>query len=253
MVVVRVINSSYFVGRDGVTKEDTQDLVLDGVGLGLVEGDEDKGVVHEVGVVQQGLKEVASPVTGDGDGGVVAIAGHVGGDEHPLGKSVVGEVDVELSQVLDLREALLALGNRVEDDGRVVLADIVVGASLLVDPRHTLETAVGLVFLVLGPRDALVLEEVNDGRHVGDDLVKVVVLHAKVITTDGGDVVGLTGVGHAMVSAQSDTLACEPGERCCHDGQFYYYYYYYRSCNGRAKLVTYDLRLPSRSRCSPTR
>lgn len=78
MVVVVVVGGADELLGDSVTKENAEDAVLDGVGLVLVEGEEDEGVVHEVGVVQEGGKELLQPDTGNGDGGVVTIRSHVG-------------------------------------------------------------------------------------------------------------------------------------------------------------------------------
>jgi hypothetical protein len=79
VVVVVVIAGSLEVLRDSVTEENAEDLVLDGVGLVLIEGDQDKGFVHEVLVLKEGSQEGLQLDTGNGDGGVMAVGGHVGG------------------------------------------------------------------------------------------------------------------------------------------------------------------------------
>lgn len=56
------------------------------------------------------------PLAGDGYVGVVAVGGHVGGYEHPLGKAVGFEVFVEEGCVLDLLEAVLLVGYGVVED-----------------------------------------------------------------------------------------------------------------------------------------
>jgi hypothetical protein len=81
VVVVAIISSADEVLGHGVTQEDAEDAVLDGVGLVLVEGDEDQGVIQEARVLEKGLEEGAQPDAGDGDGGVVTVGGHVGGWE----------------------------------------------------------------------------------------------------------------------------------------------------------------------------
>lgn len=48
----------------------------------------------------------------------MAVVGHVGGDEHPLRELVGCEVGVELGEVLDDGEAVLALRDGVVDDER---------------------------------------------------------------------------------------------------------------------------------------
>lgn len=79
VVVVVIIGGAHEVIRDGVTKKDAEDAVLDSVGLVLVEGDEDEGIVHEMLVVQQRGQEGLQPLASNSDGGVMAIRGHVGG------------------------------------------------------------------------------------------------------------------------------------------------------------------------------
>lgn len=56
------------------------------------------------------------------------------------------------------------------------------------------------------PGDVLGVEQVGDGGHVGRNLVPVVVVHAKVVTTSGSTVVGLRGVGDGEVVGEQDTL-----------------------------------------------
>ena len=76
VVPVLVGGSDELVGN-GVAEHQTENAVALGVGFALVEGDEDEGAAPEAGlfVVDQGLEEVAAPFSGDGDGGVVSIAG----------------------------------------------------------------------------------------------------------------------------------------------------------------------------------
>jgi len=70
---------------NSVTKEHGEHVVGDGVGVVLVEGQEDEGLgAVEVGVGQEGLEEGLGPGTSGGDRSVVSIVGHVGCNEHPL-------------------------------------------------------------------------------------------------------------------------------------------------------------------------
>lgn len=48
----------------------------------LLESNEDKSVLHEVLVVEKGLKEVSSPGTSGSDGSVMTVGSHVRSDEH---------------------------------------------------------------------------------------------------------------------------------------------------------------------------
>lgn len=64
---------------DRVAEEDAEDAVLDGVGFVFVESDEDECILHELWVIQERSEEVVQPLTGDGDGCVVSVGGHVWG------------------------------------------------------------------------------------------------------------------------------------------------------------------------------
>jgi hypothetical protein len=74
VVVVGVFGADERVGKS-VAEHQGEDAVALGVGLGLVEGDQDKSAVPEAGllVVDQRLEEVAAPLAGNGDGSVVSI------------------------------------------------------------------------------------------------------------------------------------------------------------------------------------
>lgn len=199
VVVVEVVvgGANQLLGK-GIAKQDAKDLVVLGVGLVLVKGQKDKGVVHEVGVLKEGFEEVTDPAASSSNVGVVTVRGHVGSNKHPLRKLVVLEVLVEHGarlvnhgQVLVLRDVLLKMGDAVSEHSRVVLADVVIAASLLVLVSHALESGKGHVFLVVAPRDASVQEKVVNSRDVVWQAKEVVILHAKVVTSDSSHVVGL--------------------------------------------------------------
>jgi hypothetical protein len=84
MVVEFIVSGSDKFVRNGVTNEDSENIVLDRVGLVLIEGDQNKSVVHESLVGEEGSKEALKPCTDNGDRGVMTITGHIGGNEHPL-------------------------------------------------------------------------------------------------------------------------------------------------------------------------
>lgn len=130
MRVESVVGGTAEVLGDGVAEENAVDAVLLLVGGGLVEGDQDEGVLGEVVVLQERGHEAVEPLAGESDVGVVGVVGHVGGDEHVLGQTVVLEVLVESGEVLDLARANGVVGDRVEEDEGVVLANVVVGAGL---------------------------------------------------------------------------------------------------------------------------
>lgn len=96
-----------------------------------------------------------------------------------------------------------------------MLPHVVVGAGDLIDPFLSLEPGVRHVLLVLAPRDALVLQKVDDRGDVGVNGADSVVVHAEVVTSVRSNIVGLRGVSHAKVVAQCDALAGQPGQVGC--------------------------------------
>lgn len=76
VVVVGVSGADKLLGNS-VTEKQAEDAVTLGVSLALVESDENEGAAPEVGllVVDERLEEITAPLAGNGDGGVVSIAG----------------------------------------------------------------------------------------------------------------------------------------------------------------------------------
>lgn len=54
------------------------------------------------------------------------------------------------------------------------------------------------VLLVLRPRDGLLVQEVSDGGNICRRLVEIIVVHAKGVTTNCREVVGLRRVGEGI-------------------------------------------------------
>lgn len=210
MGVEGVIGGTLEVLWDGASEENAKEFVALGVGLVLIKGDEDQGLLHEVGVVEQRADPIALPLGGKGDVGVVRVVGHVGGNKGPLGEGVVGQILLEAGEVLDLAQTRAVVGDGVVEDQRIVFADVVVGKGLLVGVVEALETGVRKVFLVLAPSNVLGIEQIGHGRHVGWDLVEVVVVHAKGVTTSFSAVVGFRGMSDGVVVGQEDSLRGQP-------------------------------------------
>lgn len=93
--------------------------------------------------------------------------------------------------VLDIGQAVRTGDDRVIEDSWIVLANVVVGASLGVYPRETFEASVGHVFLVETPRNSPVFEEVDDRRDILGDGDEGVTVQAEVVTPHSCHVVGL--------------------------------------------------------------
>ena len=121
-VVGRIDRPAGIVG-DGTSEKHGEDAVVDGVGLGLIEGEEDQSpVVVEVSIVEQGEEPIFDPAGGKVDGGVVAVVDHVGRHEHPLRQSGGVDIDGKVIEVADICSAGGVRGNRIVDYERVVLA-----------------------------------------------------------------------------------------------------------------------------------
>lgn len=199
-----VILSAQEIIRDGTAEKESIDVVTNLIGASLIKGEHNKSVLGEVIVFEKFAQEAPGPGTGNGDVGVVAIIGHVRGDEHVLGKTVVLQIIVEAAEVLDLAQTESILGDRVEQNQRVVLADIVVGTALGV--AVALVSRVGEAFLVFTPGNVLGVEQIGNGRHVGRNLMEVIIVHAESVTSSGCTVVRLRRVSDGPEVAQKETL-----------------------------------------------
>lgn len=62
------------------------------------------------------------------------------GDEGVLGEAFMLEVLVERSEVLDLTGTEIVIGDRVENDERIMLTHVIIGISLLVREVITLSS-----------------------------------------------------------------------------------------------------------------
>lgn len=205
-----VVFSAAQVLGDGTAEQEGEDLVSDLVGIRFVEREHDQRVLGEVFVLQQVMEEAVGPATGESDVGVVGIVGHVRRDEHVLGEFLVVQVVIEGRKVLDLAEASVILGDGVKEDQWVVLADVV--ARLCFRELEALVAGVGQVFLVLSPCDILGIEQVRDGRDIGRNFDKVIMVHSKCVTTGRGAVVRLRRVRESPEVAQGETLFGQLGE-----------------------------------------
>lgn len=144
-----VIGSTLHAVGDGAANQEAVDAVRRGVGADLIEGDQNQSVLHEVRVVKQRGQEVVQVFAGECHVGVVSIVGHVGSEETVLGQSLGVQIIVERGVVLDLADTGVRLGNGVVQHHGVVLADVVVRASLR--PAEALVSSVRQVLLVLAP------------------------------------------------------------------------------------------------------
>lgn len=230
VVEVVVRRADEFLG-DRVSQQDREDSVLGSVILVLVERwievrersspadgavgerltQQNQGVLHKVLVRQQGGEEVPGPLAGEADRGVVTVVGHVRSDEDPLREFVVLQIVVEQREVLGLRQTVFVVGDGIVDDegacspvstdeacrdagsieNSLVLSHVVLLAGLLIDPGHALKARVRHVLLILAPADSLVFQNIHDGRHVGRDPEEGIIVHAKVLSTNRADIIGL--------------------------------------------------------------
>ena len=129
VVVEGVVGGAVQAGVDdvGTTDQNAEDVVVLGVGFILVKSQEQQGTIHEVGVIEQWCQPVAHPGGGKGDVGVVTIISHIGSNESPLRQGLARDITVEAGEVLDKRKAGCIGSNAIEENERIVLADVVVG------------------------------------------------------------------------------------------------------------------------------
>jgi len=81
MVVEGAVHSPLQRSRNSASEKDGEDVVVIGVCLILVEGQDDEGIVHEVAVAQERGKKGPCPIRSEINGCIVTIVGHVRGDE----------------------------------------------------------------------------------------------------------------------------------------------------------------------------
>lgn len=186
------------VFRNGTAYEDAEDTVAIGVGLVLIEGQKEKSVVVEVLVLEQLGHPKTLPLSRESDVGVMRIVGHVRSDESPLRKLLVLDIIFKVIKALDLTCTAAVGHNRVIKHHWVVLANVIGGISFLVRIVVALETGIGNVLLVFGPRDALGVKQISNARNVARDLFEVIIIHSKRVTASGSAVVGLGGMSDSI-------------------------------------------------------
>lgn len=198
MGVEGIVRGTLELLRNGATNKNAEDTVVVGVGLVLIEGQEEEGVVHEILVSEQFAHPRTLPLGSESDVGVMGIVGHVRSDEGPLRKLLVTEIIFKVIKALDSTCTSVVGHNRVVKHQRVVLPNVVIAVSFLVGIVVALETSIGNVLLVFSPRDALGVKQISNGRNVGRNLIEVVIVHSKRVTTSGSAVVGLGGMGDSI-------------------------------------------------------
>lgn len=192
----------------GAAQEQGVHSILQKVVFGLVKRQYDESLVCvEVLVGEERVQERPCPITGGCDIRVVAVVGHVGGNEHPLGQCVGRKVAVEQGKVLGLGEAVRIPGHRVIAHERVVLADVVVGARLLVH-IVALKARVRHIFLVQAPADVSKLEQVDNRLDISTDAGRVVEKDAMSAGACCSDIVWLRRVRNGEVLVEYDTFCC---------------------------------------------
>ena len=126
MVVESVVCCAFEGVGYGAAKKNSERLVAFCLGLDFVKCEQNQRVLHEVRVVEQRSNPISLPYGGESNIGVMAVVGHVGGDECPLRKFLVLQIVVETRKVLDQLKTSGILGDGVEEDQRIMLADIVI-------------------------------------------------------------------------------------------------------------------------------
>lgn len=199
-----ILGANQFLGN-GTSKKNGEDLVRDWIGFCLIERKNDERLIPEGGVFEL-RNEIQFPGSSESDVGVVAIIGHIGGDESPLRKSATNDIGFKAGKILDLSKSGCIAGNAVKEDQRVMFTNVVVGEGFLVGIVVTLEAGIWDLFLIFPPRNAFSVQQVSNGRDIGRNLVEVIVIHAEVVTPGGGTIIGLGGVSGSPVIGQRNSL-----------------------------------------------
>ncbi len=80
-----------------------------------------------------------------------------------------------------------------------MLSDVVVAVILLIGVVEALEARVWDGLLVLPPGDPFGVQQVNDGRDIGGNLIEIVIIHSKVVSSHHRHVVPILQVSGAWV------------------------------------------------------
>lgn len=83
MSVESVVGGAAKTWWDDVAEKQCPNVVLDGVTLIFIKGDEHEGFVHESGVIEKWSNERSSPIARVIDGRIVPIIQHVGSKKCP--------------------------------------------------------------------------------------------------------------------------------------------------------------------------
>lgn len=132
----------------------------------------------------------------------MAIVCHIRSDKRPLGQSLSRYVTVKTVEILDQGQTRGVLGDRLIQDQRIMFAYVVIGKGFLVGEIETLEAGIWHGFLIFRPRDALGVEQINDGGDVRRDVMEVVIVHAKIVPSHRRAIVWLRRVGGGPVVGQ---------------------------------------------------
>lgn len=191
------ISSASEVLRDGTSKEEGVDLVVDFIGFVLIEGEQDEGsVVIEGWKGQEGNEPEFKPIRGKVDVGVVSVVDDVGCDEGPLRDRRSVDIGGEVVEVAYQRTTFGDVSDRVVDGERIVFPKIErvrSGGGLEVVCLRESESKPPIsryVLLICSPRDLLRLKQVDDGGDVWWDVVEIVVSHSEEITTNRSNIIG---------------------------------------------------------------
>ena len=134
--------------------------------------------------------------------------------KHPLRKLIRLQILVEEGSVFDQLKSARLTGRSIVENLGIMLADIIVSTSNLVDPSEALVAGIRHILLVHAPRNSLVLEEIDDGRDVFWDLGEWVAVKTEVVTSYGSHVIWLGGMSLCEEVAQRDALLGKVGKVC---------------------------------------
>ena len=117
-------------------------------------------------------------------------------------------VDGEIVEVPDARSTRCVIGDRIVNDKRVVLANVV-GVTVGIREVEARIAITWHVLLIFSPTNALRVQEVHNGGNIAWDVFQVIIVQSPEVASPGGEIVGLARVGYAIVASEKDTLCGE--------------------------------------------
>ena len=205
IVVIRI--TSVALPFVHITEDTSPNLVGTSVAAGTSEGNDEELTVVVLSVSDIRVDEVTDPASSSLKVSVSTVVIKIRTDELPLRESVLLDIVLERGQSSEVVVTAGLLHDGVESN-EGVLSTAVAGITAS-GVLPTSEGSEGLILSVLGPKDAVGLQRLNEGRDVRGNADEALLSQTESVTTDHSQVVGLRVTLNGVVVIKKYTLACK--------------------------------------------